>query len=60
MSALRADERIVNYLKGLNQLDDRLTALLAPFDVSGDGENNLAASHHAIAEAVEHGLRLEG
>jgi hypothetical protein len=24
MSALRADERIVNYLKGLNQLDDRL------------------------------------
>jgi hypothetical protein len=29
-SALRADERIVNYLKGLNYLDDRLTPLLAP------------------------------
>jgi ATPase family associated with various cellular activities (AAA) len=27
-SALRADERIVNYIKGLNYLDDRLTPLL--------------------------------
>ncbi len=33
-SPLRADERIVNYLKGLNYLDDRLTPLLVPFDVS--------------------------
>ena len=32
-SPLRADERIVNYLKGLNYLDDRLTPFLAPFDV---------------------------
>jgi len=31
-SALRADERIVNYLKGLNYLDDRLAPLLAPLD----------------------------
>jgi hypothetical protein len=29
-SALRADERIVNYLKGLNYLDDRLAALVLP------------------------------
>lgn len=29
-SALRADERIVNYLKGLNYLDDRLVPLLLP------------------------------
>lgn len=29
-SALRADERIVNYIKGLNYLDDRLTSILAP------------------------------
>ena len=27
-SALRADERIVNYIKGLNVMDERLTALL--------------------------------
>src|SRR6185295_3332875 len=29
-SALRADERIVNFLKGLNYLDDRLATLLLP------------------------------
>jgi len=29
-SALRADERIVNYIKGLNYLDDRLTSILTP------------------------------
>ncbi|HYI65201.1 MAG TPA: ATP-binding protein [Allosphingosinicella sp.] len=31
-AALRADERIVNYVKGLNHLDDRLAALLTPID----------------------------
>ena len=29
-SALRADERIVNFLKGLNYLDDRLSPSLSP------------------------------
>src|SRR5439155_13907902 len=29
-SPLRAEERIVNYLKGLNYLDDRLATLLTP------------------------------
>jgi len=38
-SPLRADERIVNYLKGLNYLDDRLTPLLIPFDVALDGDD---------------------
>ncbi len=57
MSALRADERIVNYLKGLNQSDDRLTSFIAPFDVTGNGEHSLAASHRSIAEAIEHHLR---
>jgi hypothetical protein len=32
-SALRADERIVNFVKGLNHLDDRLAPLLYPLDV---------------------------
>src|SRR5262249_22563499 len=36
-SALRADERIVNYLKGLNYLDDRLAPLLVPITQSGIG-----------------------
>ena len=31
-SALRADERIVNYLKGLNYLDDRLAPLAWPLE----------------------------
>jgi ATPase family associated with various cellular activities (AAA) len=30
VSALRADERIVNYLKGLTYLDDRLVAIVTP------------------------------
>ncbi len=57
MSALRADERIVNYLKGLNQLDDRLPSLLVPFEAPGNGELNLVASHQAVADAIEHSLR---
>lgn len=32
-SPLRIDERILNYIKGLNYLDDRLMPFLAPFDV---------------------------
>jgi len=34
-SALRADERIVNFMKGLNYLDDRLAPLLVPLQVPG-------------------------
>jgi hypothetical protein len=36
-SALRADERIVNYLKGLNYIDDRLTPFLVPLNPLGSG-----------------------
>ncbi|HEY9643630.1 MAG TPA: ATP-binding protein [Coleofasciculaceae cyanobacterium] len=32
-SPLRADERIVNYLKGLNELDDRLTSYMVPLEI---------------------------
>ncbi|MEL6763683.1 MAG: ATP-binding protein [Cyanobacteria bacterium J06607_6] len=32
-SPLRADERIVSYIKGLNYLDDRLSPLLSPLNV---------------------------
>lgn len=31
-SALRADERIVSYIKGLNYLDDRLAPMLSPIE----------------------------
>jgi ATPase family associated with various cellular activities (AAA)/Winged helix domain, variant len=59
LSALRADERIVNYLKGLNQLDDRLAPLLIPFEVSSDRASGLAASHNLTAEIIEHSIRRE-
>lgn len=32
-AALAADERIINYLKGLNYLDDRLTTLIDPIQI---------------------------
>ena len=45
VSALRADERIVNYLKGLNYLDDRLSPFLSPLD--------LASGSAALGESQE-------
>jgi hypothetical protein len=57
LSALRADERIVNYIKGLNQLDDRLAPLLAPFDVSGEEASDLTEHQTTIADAVVHGVQ---
>ena len=49
-SPLRADERVVNYLKGLNQLDDRLDVLVRPV---GDLLGELPPSQEA---AVRDGL----
>jgi hypothetical protein len=53
-SALRADERVVNYLKGLNELDDRLAPLLNPLPA---GEPLLAPSQEAMAAALLDRLR---
>jgi hypothetical protein len=54
-SALRADERVVNYVKGLNYLDDRLTPLLIRFD--GNAAGPLPPSQHAAVTAMEQTLR---
>ncbi len=51
-SPLRADERIVNYIKGLNDLDDRLTSLLIPFDATNIVEQALPPSQQATVEAI--------
>src|SRR6266853_2077144 len=48
-SALRADERIVSYLKGLNYLDDRLLPFLVPVELEA-GPATVAPSQ---AESVE-------
>ncbi|MDI3466977.1 MAG: ATPase, AAA family [Nitrospira sp.] len=53
-SAIRADERIVNYIKGLNYLDDRLLPLLAPLT---DAEGEVAPSQQQQAEMIVAHLR---
>lgn len=50
-SPLRADERIVNYVKGLNYLDDRLASLLAPLDTN-EGQLELPPSQQLIGESI--------
>jgi hypothetical protein len=49
-SPLRADERIVSYLKGLNYLDDRLDPLLTLTDAPAHEE--LPASQHDVVESI--------
>jgi ATPase family associated with various cellular activities (AAA)/Winged helix domain, variant len=50
-SVLRIDERIVNYLKGLNYVDDRLTPLLAPLEATS-ADPALPASQRAHVERI--------
>ncbi len=47
-AALRADERIVNYIKGLNALDDRLSNLFTP----ARGTPHLSASQESSVEEI--------
>jgi len=49
-SALRADERILNYIKGLNYLDDRLAPMLSPVDASITSD--LPPSHRQNVDAI--------
>jgi AAA+ superfamily predicted ATPase len=55
-SPLRADERIVNYVKGLNYLDDRLIPLLTPLAVA-EPELTLPPSQQAIVAKTTHYLQ---
>ncbi len=55
-SALRADERIVNYIKGLNYVDDRLSALLIPLDAAP--ANQLAPSQQAVVQSALQQLQV--
>jgi hypothetical protein len=48
-AALRADERVVNYIKGLNALDERLSTLFSP---AGADIPELAPSQQAVAERI--------
>ena len=51
VSPLRADERIVNYVKGLNYLDDRLAALIGPL-ASADSSADVPPSQQRIVEQI--------
>ncbi|HXD53044.1 MAG TPA: AAA family ATPase, partial [Burkholderiales bacterium] len=50
-SALRADERIVNYVKGLNHLDDRIARWLTPLHLHGT-DAELPASQQRAVELI--------
>jgi hypothetical protein len=50
-SALRADERIVNYIKGLDYLDDRLAAFIVPLEVDTE-QKQLPASQQAVVTTI--------
>lgn len=56
-SALRADERIVNYLKGLNYLDDRLAPLVEPLFGEASHEDELPPSQERQASELVTRLR---
>ncbi|WP_322780291.1 ATP-binding protein [Frankia sp. Cas4] len=52
-SALRIDERIVNYLKGLNVMDDRVEPLVAPIDADLHPDPiPLPESHRAVLREI--------
>jgi hypothetical protein len=53
-SALRADERIVNYVKGLSHLDDRIAPFVAPF--GEDVHEELPPSQAVVVEDILHAL----
>lgn len=55
-SPLRADERIVNYIKGLNYLDDRLIPLLSPVDLPTGG-TDLPPSQQNVVETIVRRLK---
>jgi hypothetical protein len=48
-SALRADERIVSYIKGMNMMDDRLSPLLSPVEQT---EVKLPMTQEAVVDSV--------
>ncbi len=53
-SPLHADERVVDYLKGLNVVDHRLATLVSP---AGTGASDLSSSQQAVLETLLERLR---
>jgi hypothetical protein len=59
-SALRADERLVNYLKGLNTLDDRLRNFISLIEATAAGDPLPPSQQAAADEIVQHWRRALG
>lgn len=52
-AGLRADERIVNFIKGLNHLDDRLSVLLQPLETDLDIQELPTSQSAAVDEILQ-------
>ena len=55
-SGLRVDERILNYIKGLNSLDDRLASLVMPLETE-QWDVKLPPSQKTVVETIIQQLR---
>jgi hypothetical protein len=51
-SALRADERVVSFVKGITYLDDRLTPLLVSLDVAAAADDDPPPSHQELVDRI--------
>lgn len=58
-SPLRTDERIVNYIKGLNYLDDRLSPLILPFEAEGGKATLPSSQQSAVNMCLQHLHQLQ-
>src|SRR5689334_18847287 len=58
-SAIRADERLVNYIKGLNYLDDRLSSLLFPVRTEAE-PSELPPSQEEMVQSIIFNLKHVG
>ncbi|MET0461931.1 MAG: ATP-binding protein [Chitinophagaceae bacterium] len=54
-SLIKGDERIIDFIRGLNYLDERIAKLSSPFDVTGN-DAALPASQKEIADRIGHNL----
>ena len=53
-SPFRADERIINYIKGLNHLDNRLTPMLTPFDLHAEDTHLPPSQQEIVTSSVQY------
>ena len=58
-SPLRADERIVNYVKGLDYLDDRLATLVVPLTIDTEHTHLPQSQESLVKIIVRHWQRAE-